>query len=181
MNKPKLPIEFIGEDNWINKLVKFLEQYDVEVEGLKSIDCMFKIPEQMEKYFKYFGGISSSDFMYNLYSPKDFIKLSVSDWSFINENFSLEETEKYIVFSESPGNDPVCLNMENDTIHIFSHDPLKKAKIFEDFNQYLQYEVIEIQKLMGDIEWNKDDEIEYHKEKLAGKDIDYTFRYMKFC
>jgi len=85
------------------------------------------------------------------------------------------------VFSESPGNDPVCLNLEDNSIYFFSHDPIKKVKIFEDFTQYLKYEIIEIQKLMGDIDSNKEEEINYQKENLQSNNIDYDFRYMKFC
>lgn len=181
MNKPELPIESIGEDSWVDKLTLFLEEYDVEVEGVESVSSTFPLPDYMKDYYTFFGGIESSDFMYQLYKPDDFVLLSESNWSFVAENFSSSEIEKFVVFSESPGNDPVCINSEDNTIHLFSHDPLKGQKVFEDFNQYLQYEIIELQKLMGDIDWSKEEEIEYHKEKLGGSNIDYSFRYMKFC
>ena len=126
----------------------------------------FKLPDEMIDYYKHFGGIDSSDFMYNLYKPDKFIKLKESHWSFLKEKFKDEDIEHFLVFSESPGNDPVCLNPEDSSIHFFSHDPIKSMKIFDDFNQYLRYEIIEIQKLMGDVEFDKKEEILYQKKNL---------------
>ncbi|WP_338794229.1 SMI1/KNR4 family protein [Bernardetia sp. MNP-M8] len=179
MKEPVLPIKTIGETNWTTKLTIFLEEYDVEVVGLESLSSKFELPKLMDMYFRNFGGIDSHDFMYNLYTPNKFIKLSESSWSFVKDKFSLKEMDEYIVFAESPSNDPICFHKTNNSIYLFSHDPIKKAKVFEDFNQYLLYEIIELQKLMGDIEWSEEEEIEYKKENFRGKDIDYEFRYMK--
>jgi hypothetical protein len=180
MSEPIIPIKKIGEENWIEKLTDFLEEYDVEVKSL-DFNSDIKLPKEISDYYENFGGIDSSDFMYNLYKPDKFVKLIESDWSFLKENFNDEELEKFIVFSESPSNDPVCLNLEDFSIHFFSHDPIKSLKIFENFNQYLRYEIIEIQKLMGDIEFSKEEEINFQKQNLNGIDIDFDFRYMKFC
>lgn len=176
-----IPISNIGEKNWIKKLTTFLEEYGVEVKALENINSDYKIPESMKLYYKHFGGIESSDFMYNLYKPQDLTGLGKTNWSFVKDNFPPNELEKYVVFAESPGNDPVCLNLCNNSIHFFSHDPIKSTKVFENFNQYLIYEIIEIQKLMGDIEFDKEAEINYHKKNLNGIQIDYEFRHMKFC
>ncbi|SDD44639.1 hypothetical protein [Niabella drilacis] len=181
MEKITMPIHTIGESNWIEKLTAFLENYDVGVLGLDAFDNDFNLSKTVVDYYTYFGGIDSSDFMYNLYRPEQFIQLSQSTWSFVKEHFTDQEPEPFIVFAESPGNDPVCFNKDDFSAWLFSHDPLKKAKVFEDFNQYLQYEIIELQKLMGDVEFaNAGEELEYHKKYLGGKDIDYHFREMKF-
>lgn len=174
------PITIIGEPDWIEKLTVFLESYDVEVAGLDEMNTGFHLPEDVMEYYQNFGGIDSSDFMYNLYKPKQLISLSQSQWSFAKENFTDAEMQPYIVFAESPGNDPVCFDAHDFSIWLFSHDPLKKAKVFEDFNQYLQYEIIELQKLMGDVGFDDDEEMLYHKENLSGNDIDFDFRTMKF-
>nr|WP_121271777.1 SMI1/KNR4 family protein [Pedobacter schmidteae] len=181
MENITMPITSIGEPDWIEKLTTFLESYDVEVEGLEDFESAFELPEQVMEYYRHFGGIESSDFMYNLYKPEQLIGLSQSQWSFVKENFTDTQMQPYIVFSESPGNDPVCFDKHDFSIWLFSHDPLRKAKVFEDFNQYLQYEMIELQKLMGDVDFADDEEeMRYHQENLSGNDIDFDFRRMKF-
>lgn len=181
MIKPILPINKIGGENWVRKLTDFLQQYDVDVKPLATVESKVELPTHMTDYYKNFGGIESSDFMYNLYQPEKFIKLSESKWSFINENFTKEITTDFIVFSESPSNDPVCLNIKDFSVHFFSHDPVEHKKVFKDFNQYLIYEIIELQKLMGDFELTKDQEIEHQKIILGVENLDYNFRYIHFC
>lgn len=175
-----LPINYIGEENWINNLSVFLEDYDVVVKRTE-LSTNLKLPKSMEEYYQNFGGIVSSDFMHNLYKVSGLILLVNTYHEFIQENFSTELTKQFIVFSASPSNDPVCLNIVDETIHLFSHDPVDSKKVFENFDQYLKYEIIEIQKLMGDVNFSKEEEIEYHKKYLNGDGIDYEFRYMKFC
>lgn len=176
-----MPITTIGEPDWIEKLTAFLESYDVEVAGLDVLDTGFHLPEDVMEYYPNFGGIESSDFMYTLYKPQQLISLSLSQWSFVKENFADDETQRYIVFAESPGNDPLCFDTSDFSVWLFSHDPLKKAKVFEDFNQYLRYEIIELQKLMGDVDFEDvEEERTYYKKYLAGNNIDYDLREMKF-
>ncbi|MBE7649229.1 SMI1/KNR4 family protein [Tenacibaculum finnmarkense] len=173
-----LPINHIGEKNWVKNLTIFLEDYDIIVER-GELSTNLKLPKSMQEYYQNFGGIDSSDFMYNLYKINDLILLVDSDFEFIKENFSTELTKKFVVFSESPSNDPVCVNIIDETIHIFSHDPIDSKKVFENFEQYLKYEIIELQKLMGDVDFSKEEEIKYHKKHLNSNNIDY--RYSKFC
>ncbi|OJX32665.1 MAG: hypothetical protein BGO86_10420 [Chryseobacterium sp. 36-9] len=181
MKNITLPIATIGESNWIEKLTAFLESYDVEVAGLDELNTDFYLSEDVTEYYRNFGGIESIDFMYNLYKPEHFINLSKSNWSFVKEHFTEEEAGQYLVFAESPGNNPVCFDTNDFSIWLFSHDPLKKAKVFENFNQYLQYEIIELQKLMGDVDFEDDDEeMLYHKENLSGNNIDFDLRRIKF-
>lgn len=60
--------------------------------------------------------------------------------------------------------------------------PLKKAKVFEDFNQYLQYEIIELQKLMGDVDFaDADEELDYHKKYLGGRILIMVCGRWSFC
>lgn len=180
MMTPRMPINKIGEENWIEKLTDFLAEYDVDVENL-DFTSKYQLPFDMELYYKNFGGIESSDYMYNLYTPDKFIEIENSDWEFINEYFSGIEKNRFIVFGESPANDPLCLDLKTEEIYLFSHDPIKQEKVFENFTQYLKYEIIETQKLLGDIECDKSEELEYHQEFLGGSNIDYKFRLMKFC
>jgi len=177
----KKPIQSIGENNWISNLRGFLEGYDVETEGLSRLECDFKIPKSMELYYHNFGGIESSDFMYGLYKPCEFQKLWNSDWSFIKDHFVQEYITDFLVFGLSPANDPLCVNIVDESIYLFTHDPIKQSKVFENFDQFLIYEIIEIQKLLDGAEMTKDEEIEYHKHNLSGSDIDYVYRYSKFC
>jgi len=51
MNNLNMPIQNIGEEKWISNLSQFLEEYDVKVEGLDSIQTTFKIPKTMEDYY----------------------------------------------------------------------------------------------------------------------------------
>ena len=79
MMTPRMPINKIGEEDWIKKLTDFLAEYDVEVEDL-DFTSKYQLPFDMELYYKNFGGIESSDYMYNLYSPDKFIEIENSDW-----------------------------------------------------------------------------------------------------
>jgi hypothetical protein len=171
MSELVMPINNIGEENWIENLTKFLENYDVEVEGIDSFENSYNLPNDILQYYLNFGGIESNDFMYNLYKPSQFVDLFDSDWSFIKENYKQEELKKYFIFCESPGNDPVCFNKENFSIYLFSHDPLREGKVFENFENYLRYEIIELQKLMGDVSLSSDEQVEYFKN-LKGDNID---------
>jgi hypothetical protein len=67
---------------------------------------------------------------------------------------------EYIVFSTSPSNEPLCINKNTNEIFLFSHDPLKYEKVYNDFNDYLISEIISIQKLFGYIKFkNSEDNI----------------------
>ncbi|SYX81681.1 conserved protein of unknown function [Paenibacillus alvei] len=188
MNRePILPIRQIGEDNWIENLTCFLEDQDVEVISLETENFQntekyldWIIPSQTKDYFLHFGGIESSDFMYNLKKMDEWEALTNSIWEFVSLYFQQDETDKYIVFAESPGNDPVCFKRNTGEIYLFSHDPIKRAKVYKDFNDYLLNEIIEIQKLYAEVTFDSsEEEIEYKRNLLDGEGIDFDFRYLK--
>ncbi|MDJ1467668.1 SMI1/KNR4 family protein [Xanthocytophaga flava] len=180
-----LPVQKIGEPDWIQKLTTYLENYDIECEGLDSgvlqeteARLEIKMPEAMWEYYLYFGGIQSSDFMYNLKKPDEWMFLTDTNWSFVKLYFTLPEISSMIVFSESPGNDPVCFDKVSGEIYLFSHDPLQKGKIFQDFTQYLIYEIMETEKLVGDSDFAEKEE-EITAQFLSADTIDYALRHIK--
>ncbi len=188
MNRePILPIRQIGEDNWIENLTCFLEDQDVEVISLETENFQkteqyldWIIPSQTKDYFLHFGGIESSDFMYNLKKMDEWEPLTNSIWEFVSLYFQQDETDKYIVFAESPSNDPICFKRDTGEIYLFSHDPIKRAKVYKDFNDYLLNEIIEIQKLYAEVTFDSSkEEIEYKRNLLDGEGIDFDFRYLK--
>jgi len=188
MNRePILPIRQIGEDNWIENLTCFLEDQDVEVISLETENFQkteqyldWIIPSQTKDYFLHFGDIESSDFMYNLKKMDEWEALTNSIWEFVSLYFQQEETDKYIVFAESPGNDPICFKRDTGEIYLFSHDPIKRVKVYKNFNDYLLNEIIEIQKLYAEVTFDSSkEEIEYKRNLLNGEGIDFDFRYLK--
>jgi hypothetical protein len=183
-----LPIKNIGENNWVKNLNCFLEYYDIEVFPLENVHLIkeieqyleWKIPDSIIEYYKYFGGIDDHDFMYNLKKINEFKNLSNSNWEFIKTEFEENIIKKFIVFSESPANEPLCINKKSGEIYIFSHDPLKYAKVYKNFNDYFIDEIINLKELMGDLEFtNKDEKFETLKELLSGEEIDYEIRLIK--
>lgn len=189
MNKePVLPIKQIGESNWIEKLSAFLVNYDVDVIPVDDGNIFAEVEHNLEwiipiyvkEYFLNFGGIESSDFMYNLKKVEDWQVLTGSIWEFISLYFKQDETDNYIVFSESIGNEPICFKKDTEEIYLFSHDPIKKAKVFKNFNDYLLNELIEIQKLYAEVTFdNSEEEWSYKADLLNGDGIDFDFRFMK--
>jgi SMI1 / KNR4 family (SUKH-1) len=184
-NDFKFPIKKIGEVDWTEKLQKYLQQYDIERIGFSNdaINRQEKtlgivLPEDMREYYLNFGSIDSSDFMYGLKSIEQLQLLFAANIGFISSNFKMYQINSMIIFALSPGNDPLCFDKDSGEIYIFSHDPIKKARIFSNFNQYLLYEMIELEKLLGD-NIGQIDEDKITKEFLAGEGIDYDFRVMK--
>ncbi|GAV16020.1 SMI1/KNR4 family protein [Paenibacillus sp. chi10] len=185
--EPILPIRQIGEDNWVENLTCFLEDQDVEVISLETENFQktekyldWIIPSQTKDYFLHFGGIESSDFMYNLKKMDEWEALTNSIWEFVSLYFQQDETDTYIVFAESPSNDPICFKRDTGEIYLFSHDPIKRAKVYKDFNDYLLNEIIEIQKLYAEVTFDSSkEEIEYKRNLLDGEGIDFEFRYLK--
>ncbi|MGE8005403.1 hypothetical protein [Lysinibacillus sp. NPDC093216] len=90
-----VPIRQIGEDDWIENLTSFLEDYDVEVISLECEKIFQKteqyldwiIPSQTKDYFINFGGIESSDFMYNLKKIDEWEVFTNSIWEFVSLHF----------------------------------------------------------------------------------------------
>lgn len=179
------PINRIGEAKWVDKINSYLEKYDIPFQGESILTIEqtenaleLQLPSQIREYYLHFGRTSTSDFMYNLKPITEFKRLFAANLSFISLNFRMSEIDTMIIFSESPGTDPLCFDFKTGAIYLFSHDPIKKAKVFTDFSQYLVYELIEAEKLLGDpIDDNAAKELE--EEYLKGNDIDYDFRTMK--
>lgn len=118
--------------------------------------------------------------MYNLKKIDEWEVLTNSIWEFVSLNFQREETYEYIVFSESPSGDPICFKRDTREVYLFSHDPIKKAKVYKDFNDYLLNEIIDIQKLYVEVAFDSSEgEIEYKANLLDGEGIDFDFRYLK--
>ena len=187
MSKPfVLPFQQIGEPNWVENLRSYLEGYDISCEGespavIESIDAQFhsQLPTQLKEYYLHFGKTSCSDYMYNLRPVTELTRLFASNWSFINLNFYLSDYNKMIEFSGSPAHDPICFDTETGAIYLFSHDPIKTAKVFTDFNQYVLSEVLETEREIGNSGLSLEDVSRLVDEYLPGEDIDYEFRRMK--
>jgi hypothetical protein len=180
------PISHIGEPDWANKLQQYLEANDITCigESLATIEraeatLELSLPWQLKEYYLRFGTTSTSDYMYNLRPITDFVRLFATNWSFITFNFRMSEINTMVVFAESPGNDPLCFDFKTGAIYLFSHDPVKKAKVFTDFSQYVVHELFEAERLVGSHQLNDDDITKLTKEYLSGEDIDYAFRQLK--
>lgn len=183
-NKFDLPIKYIGEKEWKNKLGKYLTSRDIEFSGVdeKEIEkwekSNSKLPEDMRAFYHYFGKLDSSDFMYGLKNINEIKFLFAANLTFVNLNFKMYQINTMILFADSPGNDPLCFDKDSGEIYLFSHDPVEKARVFSNFNQYLIYEILETEKLVGDgIEKGREEELK--KEHLSGDGINYSFRDLK--
>jgi hypothetical protein len=187
MNKTfKLPITQIGESDWVSKLQNYLENSDIACTGenLATIEqaeaaLELQLPMQIREYYLHFGTTSDSDYMYNLKSVTELVRLFATNWSFITLNFRMSEIDTMIVFSESPGGDPLCFDFKTGAIYLFSHDPVKKAKVFNDLSQYVVHELLETERLVGDSGLSEDDTQRLTDKYLSGEGIDYEFRTMK--
>lgn len=93
--------------------------------------------------------------------------------------FPREAIEKYIVFAESPATDPLCIDKDNYEVVLFSHDPIKCGKVYNSFNDYLINEIISIQELLGEAEFDEEEKKSYMTELLPGENIDFEFRHEK--
>ncbi|WP_022822341.1 SMI1/KNR4 family protein [Hymenobacter norwichensis] len=180
-----LPIQAIGENNWKEKLQQYLDSCDIETAEVdpnsieeKERELNIKLPKDMREFYVNFGRVDSSDFMYGLKSIEELKFLFAANITFISLNFKMYQINTMVYFADSPGNDPVCFDKDSHEIYLFSHDPIKKALVFSDFNQYLLFELMETEKLVG----NGVDETVEQKLKiklLSGEGIDYEFRDMK--
>ena len=180
-----LPIKRIGEDGWRENLQQYLESYDIlcvgvapEIIAACEKELCSALPEDMKQYYTFFGGIDSSDFMYGLKPVEELELLFAANFTFVSLHFKLYEINTMIFFSHSPGNDPLCFDKDSGEIYLFSHDPVKKAKVFADFNQYRLFALLETEKLLGD-SLTEDLENQVKERYLSGEGIDYAFRDMK--
>lgn len=187
MENLEMPIQKIGERGWKSNLKKFLENYDIEVLPLDDKDILieaenrlgWKLPKEMKDFYLNFRETDNTDFMSNLYPLDELVPLSGSSWGFVLSEYPREVIDKYIVFAESPATDPLCIDKDNYEIVLFSHDPLTFGKVFNNFNDYLINEIISIQELLGELEFEEGEKKSYMAELLSGENIDFDFRHEK--
>ena len=180
-----LPIKRIWEEGWRENFRQHLQGYAIPCIGIESEviaarekELGVTLPEDIKQYYTFFGGIESSDFMYGLVPIEKLEFLFAADFDFVSLHFKPFEINKMAFFSYSPGNDPLCFDTDSGEIYLFSHDPLKKAKVFVDFNQYLLFELMETEKLLED-SLTDDQEKQLKHKYLSGDGIEHGFRDMK--
>lgn len=182
------PIKQIGESEWVNKLATFLEEFDIEVlplEDKKEISQTEKIlgwsmPDDMKEYYLHFGGIESDDFLFNLKKLVEFTLLSAEEWKYVTESIEGVKFNEFIVFSESPGNDPLCIHKDTHEVYLFSHDPIMYSKVYNNFSDYVISEIVALQELCGELSFeNKSEKQAVLMNLLNGDNIDYEFRNQK--
>ena len=181
----ELPIKEIGETQWQSKLENYLKNHSIDFLGIEKAlveqyenEKNISLPEQLKEYLIAFGATESDDFMYGLMPLPQFKLLFAANISFISFNFKMYDINTMIHFAQSPGNDPLCFDKDSGEIYLFSHDPIKKARVFADFNQYLLFQIIETEKLLGD-NLSESREQELKSAYLSGEGIDYKFRDLK--
>ncbi|UVR48235.1 SMI1/KNR4 family protein [Bacteroides uniformis] len=188
MLKYSIPIRKIGESDWINKLTTFLKEFDIDVKPLKDKHLLilteqrlhWSMPNDMKEYYLNFGGVCSDDFLFNLKSLQELCLLSDDDWAYVTENLNSQTLSNFIVYSESPSSDPLCIQKQSGEIFLFSHDPLYYAKVYNSFSDYLISEIILLQEQLGDLEFeNTEEKKKFMSQLLKGDDIDIDFRNLK--
>jgi hypothetical protein len=153
----EFPLTSIGEPAWEAKLRRYLENYDITCTGvtpqqLATCEATLGValPATMRAYYLDFGGSQSSDFMYGLLPVEEIAPLATAGFEFISLYFTEAEVARMVWFAESPSNDPLCFDADTGALYLFSHDPVQKAKVFADFNQYLLFEIMQLEDLLGD-------------------------------
>ena len=180
------PVTQIGEADWVNKLQAYLKGYDVNIQGASPAQIAATekalatiLPAEMKEYYRYFGATSNADFMYNLRPVQQLQWLADTDWEFISLYFAPSEINSFIVFSESSGNDPVCFDVQTGGIYLFSHDAVKMARVFDNFSQYLIYQLLDTEELIGDDGLSEPAKQALKNKYLSSENLDYDFRDMK--
>ena len=184
-NPFEFPLTGIGEPGWEAKLRQYLESHDIAYVGvtpqqLAACEATLgtPLPAAMRAYYLAFGDGQSSDFMYGLLPVAAVAPLATAGFEFVSLYFAPAEVAGMVYFADSPGNDPLCFDQATGELYLFSHDPVRKAKVFTDFNQYLLFEIIQLEVLLGE----GMDETRAHQladEYLLGDGIDYAFRTQK--
>ena len=184
----RIPIKRIGEKDWVKKLKSFLEEFDVEVEPIEDKNLLniterrlnWQMPTDMKEFYLHFGGICSDDFLYNFKNLEEITPLSNEEWTYVTKKLEERIISDHIVFSESPSNDPICINKTTSEIFLFSHDPLRYSKVYNNFSDYIVAETIALQELLGDLVFEGEEEkMKFMSEILSGDHIDYKFRNLK--
>jgi hypothetical protein len=184
-NSFKLLLTSVGEPSWEAKLRQHLEGYNIACAGVtpqQVAACEAKLgaalPADMCAYYLAFGDSQSSDFMYGLLPIAEVQPLATAGYEFISLYFTPGEIDGLVWFAESPGNDPLCFAQATGALYLFSHDPVRKAKVFTDFSQYLLFELIQLETLLGE-GLDEKSEQQLADRYLAGEGIDYAFRTQK--
>ena len=182
----QFPFTRIGEPDWAAKLRQYLAAGGISCTGerLAAIEqaeasLAAPLPPPIREYYLRFGTTSDADYMYSLKPAAGLVHLGAAGWRFINENFLASEISRMIVFSESPGNDPLCFDAKTGAIYLFSHDPVEKAKVFSDFSQYVLHELLETERLVGDSDLSESAVNQLTDKYLSGEGINYNFRALK--
>lgn len=181
----KFPLTSIGEPNWEAKLRQHLAGYDIACEGatpqqLAACEASLgtALPAPMRAYYLAFGGSQNPDFMYGLLPLAQVQPLATAGYEFISLYFTPAEVAGLIWFAESPGTDPLCFAQDTGALYLFSHDPVQKAKVFTDFSQYLLFELMQLEALLGE-GLDEESEQQLADRYLIGEGIDYAFRTQK--
>jgi hypothetical protein len=181
----EFPLTSVGEPDWEAKLRQHLEGYDIACQGAtpqQLAACEARLgaglPAPIRAYYLAFGGSQSPDFMYGLLALAEVQPLATASYEFISLYFGPAEVAGMVWFAESPGNDPLCFAQDTGALYLFSHDPVRKAKVFTDFNQYLLFELMQLEELLGEgLDEQAEKQLADHY--LAGEGIDYAFRKQK--
>jgi hypothetical protein len=181
----EFPLTSIGEPDWEAKLRQYLESYDIACTGvtpqqLATCEATLGValPATMRAYYLGFGGSQSSDFMYGLLPVAEIAPLATAGFEFVSLYFTEAEVARMVWFADSPGNDPLCFDQRTGELYLFSHDPMRKGKVFADFNQYLLFEIMQLESLLGE---GLEEALEKRlaEKYLRGDAIDYAFRTQK--
>jgi len=181
----ELPLVRIGEPAWEAKLRQHLAGYDIACAGVPPQELAAyeatlgaALPAPLRAYYQAFGASQSPDFMYGLLPVVELAPLATAGFEFTSLYFAPAEVAGMVWFAESPGNDPLCFDQGTGELYLFSHDPVRKAKVFADFNQYLLFELMQLEELLGD---GLGEELKQQlaTQYLLGQGIDYAFRTQK--
>ena len=116
--------------------------------------------------------------MYGLLPIAEVAPLTTAGFEFVSLYFAPAEVAGMVWFADSPGNDPLCFDQDTGELYLFSHDPVRKGKVFTNFNQYLLFEIKQLEELLGDgIDENLKEQLAANY--LVGDGIDYAFRTQK--
>ncbi|MCC8154014.1 MAG: SMI1/KNR4 family protein [Tannerellaceae bacterium] len=189
MEDLSLPIQKIGEKNWVDKLMAFLRKKNVDVKSLPDDTQIEKVkeklgwtpPSEIIAYYRYFGAIEHPHFMPTLYALQDFTGLAGSGWEFIKKEFPADFTGQFVVFGTAPGGDPLCVSKETGEIYLFSHDPLLAEKVYNNFSDYLIGEIINFKEnTLGEMQLeNGEEKQDFLARLLPGTNISYHLRHTK--
>lgn len=179
------PITRIGEPDWAARLQQYLAGYAIDCVGVSPEElaaCEARLgtalPAPMRAYYLAFGGTQSADFMYGLLPVAEVEPLLSAGFEFVSLYFTPQEVAGLVYFADSPGNDPLCVAPDTGELYLLSHDPVCKAKVFAGFNQYLLFEMMQLEDLLGE-GLPADQARQLAADHLSASGIDYDLRTQK--